>query len=151
MVTVETAEDMMQLGTRVGSVLRGGEIFELIGDVGAGKTTFVKGMARGLGIDEDVQSPSFTISRVYPARDELTLYHYDFYRLPEPGVMSYELGESLGDTGGITVVEWAETVHDTMPSHRCSVTFRYDKTSDSRHLTFVVPDEHGYLKEELGL
>lgn len=94
-VTVNDEQQMKQLGQSIGEVLVGGECFELIGDVGAGKTTFTKGLGMGLGITEDVQSPSFTLSRVYEARDGLSLEHYDFYRLQEPGILSYELDESL--------------------------------------------------------
>ena len=63
MITIETDDDMKVLGRRLGEQFRGGEVIELIGDVGAGKTTLAKGIAAGLLVDEDVQSPSFTISR----------------------------------------------------------------------------------------
>jgi tRNA threonylcarbamoyladenosine biosynthesis protein TsaE len=60
---IKDDQSMRALGARIGALLRGGEVFELVGDVGAGKTTLVKGLAAGLGVDDDVQSPSFTINR----------------------------------------------------------------------------------------
>lgn len=112
---------MKQFGEKLGAVLEGGEIIELIGDVGAGKTTLTKGIAAGLGIDEDVQSPSFTISRVYDVRDGLYLAHYDFYRLQDAGIMADELHETMHDPHTITIVEWADIVSGVLPKDRLSI------------------------------
>ena len=109
---------MRCLGAEIGATLKGGEVFELIGDVGAGKTTFVKGLARGLKITDDVQSPSFTINRNYAGRDGLVLNHYDFYRLTDAGIMAMEIAESLTLPKNITVVEWGESVRDILPPER---------------------------------
>lgn len=120
-ITSEPA--MRALGQAIGAKLKGGEVIELIGDVGAGKTTLTKGIARGLGVDEDVQSPSFTISRTYPtARPGVLLAHYDFYRLHDPGIMASELAEVVNDTGVVTVVEWAEIVNDVLPDGHIRLT-----------------------------
>ena len=73
---IKSTTDMIDFGAKLGAELRGGEVIELIGDVGAGKTTFTKGLAKGLAIAETVQSPSFTISLVYDGR--LEIVHYDF-------------------------------------------------------------------------
>ena len=108
MTSVNGETEMMAVGRVLGERFRGGEVLELVGDVGAGKTTLVKGIGQGLRVDDDVQSPSFTISRVYEARDGLELHHYDFYRLQDAGVMQYELAESISDPKAVTVVEWAE-------------------------------------------
>ena len=114
---------MRELGRDIGRQLKGGEVIELVGDVGAGKTTLVKGIATGLGVEEDVQSPSFTISRTYQtARLDLLLAHYDFYRLHDPGIMASELGEVVNDKGVVTVVEWAEIVNDVLPDGHVRVT-----------------------------
>ena len=76
-IIVQTAEELIELGVTLGSLLRGGETIELIGDIGAGKTTLTKGLARGMGIAEEVQSPTFTLSRVYDAPNGRRLAHYD--------------------------------------------------------------------------
>ena len=116
---IKSTADMMDFGAKLGSLLQGGEVIELIGDVGAGKTTFTKGLAKGLAIADTVQSPSFTISRVYDGR--LELVHYDFYRLNDAGVMALELADNLGDAEKVVVIEWAETVADILPESRIQV------------------------------
>jgi tRNA threonylcarbamoyladenosine biosynthesis protein TsaE len=111
------------LGEKIGRLLKGGEVIELVGDVGAGKTTFVKGLAVGLAIEETVQSPTFTISRIYDARGGLSLAHYDFYRLNDAGIMADELAETTKDPASITVIEWADIVEGVLPNDRLRITF----------------------------
>ncbi|HET8884060.1 MAG TPA: tRNA (adenosine(37)-N6)-threonylcarbamoyltransferase complex ATPase subunit type 1 TsaE [Candidatus Saccharimonadales bacterium] len=118
-VTSET--DMQTFGARLGAALKGGEIIELVGDVGAGKTTLTKGIASGLRIDETVQSPSFTISRVYDTPTSLRLAHYDFYRLQDAGIMADELHETLHDLATITVIEWAGIVNGVLPADHLTI------------------------------
>lgn len=127
-----------QLAEKIGRTLKGGEVFQLVGDVGAGKTTFVKGLAAGLEIDDDVQSPSFTISRVYEARDDLILAHYDFYRLTDPGIMANELHEATHDPQAVTVVEWADIVEGVLPEGYFTISF--ESPSETTR-TIHVPDE----------
>lgn len=108
-------------------------VFELIGDVGAGKTTFTRGLAEGLGVRESVTSPSFTISKRYafPLPEnccknhnssnntpEGQLIHYDFYRLDDPGIMRDELAEALAEPNSVIVVEWGNDVADLLPADK---------------------------------
>lgn len=137
---------MKQFGARVGRLLKGGEMIELVGDVGAGKTTFTKGLGEGLEVDDDVQSPTFTISREYEARDGLQLHHYDFYRLQEAGVVSYELAESVADPHVVTVVEWAETVQSVLPVTRITMTLKHG-ANEGRECEVALPPELEYLQE----
>lgn len=116
-----TQAELEEFGVKLGSHLNGGEVIELVGDVGAGKTTLTKAIGRGLEIADDVQSPSFTISRVYEARDGLHLSHYDFYRLNEPGIMAIELAEALQDPYTVTVIEWADVVAGVLPEDRLTL------------------------------
>ena len=111
---------MKQLGEAIGQSVSGGEVLELVGDIGAGKTTLTKGVARALGINEPVQSPTFTISRVYDSPKGLRLAHYDFYRLGEAGVMGDEIREAADDDS-VVVVEWAGAVDDDLPKDRLVV------------------------------
>ncbi|MDB5180571.1 MAG: hypothetical protein JWO54_329 [Candidatus Saccharibacteria bacterium] len=120
-IEVTSEQQMKDLATTIGNSLIGGEVFELVGDVGAGKTTFVKGLAKGLAIEDDIQSPSFTISRLYDARDNLQLVHYDFYRLSEPGIMANEVAEMVHDEKTITVIEWAAIVEGMLPENRYTI------------------------------
>ena len=141
---IKSDSEMRAFGTKIGRSLRGGEIFELIGDVGAGKTTFVKGLAVGLEIDDDVQSPSFTINRRYDGRDGLTLSHYDFYRLNDAGIMSMEISESLNDPKIITVVEWGESVQDVLPADQIIVRIDY-LPDEGRDVELQIPESFAYL------
>ena len=120
-IEVKSELEMKDVALSIGAQLKGGEVFELVGDVGAGKTTFVKGLAKGLAVDEDIQSPSFTISRTYAARDGLQLVHYDFYRLSDPGIMANEVSEMVHDERTITVIEWADIVEGILPKSRYSI------------------------------
>ena len=101
-------------------------VIELIGDVGAGKTTFVRGLAQGLGLQEPITSPSFTISKSYALPNGQTLVHYDFYRLPDPGIMSEDLTESINNPNTITVVEWADSVADLLPTNHTQIYIHYN-------------------------
>lgn len=133
-IEVASEQETRAVAEKLGRLLRGGETIELIGDVGAGKTTFVKGLAKGLDIDEDVQSPSFTINRAYEARDGLRLAHYDFYRLLDPGIMKDELAETLADPEEITVIEWADIVEGILPENKFTIRFEAP-TETVRRLT----------------
>ena len=137
MTHIASDQEMKQFGARIGALLRGGEMIELVGDVGAGKTTFVKGLAQGLEIDEDIQSPSFTINRTYDARDGLQLSHYDFYRLNDPGILAAELDESIHDPTVVTVVEWADIAADVLPKGR--LTLQIIPTSETAREVTIIP------------
>jgi tRNA threonylcarbamoyladenosine biosynthesis protein TsaE len=114
-VDITSEQDMRTLGQAIGRVLQGGECIQLVGDVGAGKTTLTKGIAQGLSIADTVQSPTFTINRTYNSPSGVRLSHYDFYRLADPGIMADELQESLMDTSTAIVIEWGDTVADILP------------------------------------
>lgn len=146
MTSVNDETQMMTIGRRLGERFRGGEVLELVGDVGAGKTTLVKGIGEGLRVDDNVQSPSFTISRVYEARDGLELHHYDFYRLQDAGVMQYELAESISDSKAVTVVEWADTVHDVLPTERVVIQLKYTPDGNGREFELKAAENLSYLE-----
>lgn len=131
---INSTEEMIDFGREIGSSLEGGSVLELVGDVGAGKTTFTKGLALGLGILETVQSPTFTISRVYEG-DSLTLSHYDFYRLNDYGIMKMELAENLSNPQNITVVEWAGELADILPEKHLRLIF--ESISEDKRLVKV--------------
>ncbi len=135
MIVVNSEKDMRAFAEKIGRMLRGGEIIELVGDVGAGKTTFVRGLAAGMGVDEAVQSPSFTISRLYDATNGLQLTHYDFYRLSDPGIMANELVETLAQATNVTVIEWSDTVKNILPLDRLTMTIS-PSANNSRSVAF---------------
>jgi tRNA threonylcarbamoyladenosine biosynthesis protein TsaE len=101
------------LGERWAAVLEAGDVLVLSGDLGSGKTTLVRGLARGLGVTQGVKSPSFALHLRYPGR--LTLHHLDLYRVTEPRDLS-ELGvEDVLGKDGVAVIEWGERLGDLLP------------------------------------
>lgn len=141
-IEVQNETATKAFGEKLGMLLHGGEVIELVGDVGAGKTTLTKGIAKGLAIDEEVQSPSFTISRGYNGRDGLQLAHYDFYRLSDAGIMANELREVVSEPNVVTVIEWAKIVGSVLPKNHIVINItsptensrRFDITGDKELL-----------------
>ena len=118
-------------------------VIELVGDVGAGKTTFTKGLARGLEIAEEITSPTFTISKVYENSRGQKLVHYDFYRLENPGIMVEDLFENLQDSQTVTVIEWADTVSEILPANHLRLEILInDDGSRTLNLTQNLTSEH---------
>ncbi|MDR3297979.1 MAG: tRNA (adenosine(37)-N6)-threonylcarbamoyltransferase complex ATPase subunit type 1 TsaE [Candidatus Nomurabacteria bacterium] len=123
---IDTEQNMMSFGEKIAETLSSPVTIELIGDVGVGKTTLVKGIAKGFGITETVNSPSFTLSKEYnSALMGVTLRHYDFYRLEDAGIMEDELRESVDDEKVITIVEWGKSVEDVLPKCRMKIMLKY--------------------------
>lgn len=115
---------MLDFGRDYAKKIKAPKVIELVGDVGAGKTTFVRGLAEGLGVKEPITSPSFTISKEY-AYDGGILIHYDFYRLEDPGLMMGDLEEAMMDDKAIIVVEWADSVENILPADRDRIEIKY--------------------------
>jgi len=110
----ESAEQTIGLGEKIGSFLRPGDVIALQGTLAAGKTTITKGIARTLGITEDITSPTFTLISVYEGR--LPLYHMDVYRLEGSADFSDLGAEEMLYGNGICVIEWSEKIMDELPS-----------------------------------
>lgn len=109
-----------ELAEEIGARLKGGEVIELIGDVGAGKTTFVRGLVRGMGSLDKVSSPTFTVSKVYKAKN-LSLHHFDFYRLTDLGIVKSQLQEVLGEDDSVAALEWADEINEALPYERLKI------------------------------
>lgn len=134
-------EETIRIGESIGKLLQGGEILELVSDVGGGKTTLAKGIVAAIGCDDVVTSPTFTVSKVYEGKN-LTLHHYDYYRLGELGLMSEELQEVLADNEAVTVIEWAGAAHDLLPADRLIKIelHRVADSEDTRKIRVRVPE-----------
>lgn len=118
-VQTHSEADTIALGKAIGSVLKDGDVLALRGDLGAGKTHFVQGIAQGMGIDGPIVSPTFTILNYY--EHEIPLQHFDFYRLEE----EYELDDLGFDDyleRGVTVIEWSEKFPDRLPEDAAIIT-----------------------------
>lgn len=131
-ITSESAAQTEEFGKKLASNLRGDETIALFGDLGAGKTTFIRGLASGLGIDEcEVSSPTFAIVHEHSGR--CMLYHYDMYRI--------ESWEDLDTTGffdalgnGVVVVEWSENIKNALPQERIEIKISYINDGDARKI-----------------
>jgi tRNA threonylcarbamoyladenosine biosynthesis protein TsaE len=135
-MTEKTAE-------KLGRKLHGGEIIELVSDLGGGKTTFVRGLARGLGSSDRVRSPSFTLANQYRSGD-LMLYHFDFYRLNDPGILSRELAEVITDKKAIVVIEWPAVVAQVLATPHLIISLTQTGENE-RDITLTYPDNYAYL------
>lgn len=140
-------DDTLKIGSRVGRKLKGGEVIELVGDVGAGKTVFVRGLVQGFGSNDVVASPTFTISRVYHG-DETDIHHFDFYRLHEPGIIRAELAEVIEDEHVVVAIEWSDIVEDVLPEDRLTVSIQATD-ENTRSFKFVFGPQHTHLCEGL--
>ena len=127
MIIIETtnAEETFKLGVKIGEQARPGEIYTLNGDLGVGKTVFTQGVARGLGIEEPVNSPTFTIVQVYDD-GRMPFYHFDVYRIgditemDEIGYEDYIYGE------GVSLIEWANLIEEILPKERIEIQIEKD-------------------------
>jgi tRNA threonylcarbamoyladenosine biosynthesis protein TsaE len=135
------------LGESIGHRLKGGEVIELASDLGGGKTTFVRGLARGAGSSDVVGSPTFMLSKVYDTQN-LRIYHFDFYILQDPGITRQELMEILQDPLAVVVVEWSDIVKDVLPEDRVSIRLsRNAWGEDIRDISVDYSDKLAYLLE----
>jgi len=116
--------------------------------LGGGKTTFVKGLAKGAGSYDQVASPTFTLKRIYKT-PKLQIFHYDFYRLSEPGILHEELAESISDPKAVTVIEWSDIVKDVLPTDHLAVEFiPTASNSEERQITISYPENwQGIMRE----
>lgn len=121
------------LAAKLARHLKGGEVIELVSDLGGGKTTFVQGLAAGLGYEGAVTSPTFTLSQIYKL-PSFELHHYDLYRLGQTGVVGDELAEDLADKAVVTVIEWAGIMEQELPPDRLVISFQVTGDS-SREVT----------------
>lgn len=117
--------DTYEIGCRLGSKAKKGDVFTLIGDLGVGKTVFTKGLAKGIGMEEPISSPTFTIVQIYE-EGRLPFYHFDVYRIgdieemDEIGFEDYIYGE------GVSLIEWANLIEEILPEHYTQIKIEKD-------------------------
>ena len=135
-IETKSARDTGALGEFLGRQARPGQIYTLVGDLGVGKTVFTQGFARGLGITEAVNSPTFTIVQVYE-EGRLPFYHFDVYRIgdveemDEVGFEDYVMGD------GVSLIEWANLIEEILPEKRTDILIEKDLSQgfDYRRIT----------------
>ena len=133
-----SAEETMNLGQKFVALAKPGSTFCLTGDLGAGKTTLVRGIARALNIKSVVQSPTFNIMKVYFDGDR-PLIHIDAYRLADVNT-DIGLDEYIAYETGITVIEWPEFIKDLLPENAIEVNIRHAE-GDTRNITIKSDDK----------
>lgn len=127
-------EETEALGQRLAQHLRPGDVIAYTGDLGAGKTAFTRGLARGLGITERITSPTFTIVNEYQG-GRLPLFHFDMYRLGSSEEL-YEIGwEDYLGRNGVCAVEWSEIVEDALEADCIRIDLRRGETDEQRSIT----------------
>lgn len=130
-ITLKNEEETKAFGVQLGRNAARGDIIALIGDLGTGKTALTKYIAKGLGIEETVTSPTFTIVQEYHS-GKLPLYHFDVYRIGDPDEM-FELGYEeyfFGD--GVCVIEWADLIEDLIPPEAKTILIEYGEKEGER-------------------
>lgn len=134
-----------ELGMILARNCRGGEVFLLSGELGAGKTCLAQGIARGLNITQNITSPTFVIHTQYSARDHLTLNHFDFYRLEN--CVGDDFAEWFNQPQHICVLEWAEKIAPSLP--RESIKVQIDRVSKNRRnisITATAPNSMQFIE-----
>lgn len=148
-----SVDETRQLGEAVAGLARPGDVVVLAGDLGAGKTAFVQGFSRGLGIEDRVTSPTFTLVHVYDG-GRLPVHHLDVYRLDQLSeALDLGLAEML-DGDGVVLVEWGDAITPVLPHHLLEVRVTFGEGDDDRRLAFraVGSSWHGRLPQlELAL
>lgn len=131
-------QDTYDLGKKLGENCKSGDIILLNGDLGVGKTVFTKGFGKGLGIEEPINSPTFTIMQIYE-QGRLPLYHFDVYRIADPEEMD-EIGyEDYFFGKGVCLIEWASLIEELIPEHVTEIQIEkvLEKGFDYRKITIV--------------
>lgn len=118
-------EETHALGKRLGEAAKPGQVFTLHGDLGVGKTVFAQGLAAGLGIEEPVNSPTFTILQIYES-GRLPFYHFDVYRIEDAAEMEEAGYEDCFYGEGVSLVEWADRIEEILPEHYTRITIEKD-------------------------
>ncbi len=124
----ESTKETKKIGEKLGKeILLKKEIvfLSLEGDLGSGKTTFVKGLAKGLGVDDEIVSPTFLIYKRYSAKNNKTLYHFDAYRISEKDLPLLGFEEIIKENKNIIVVEWGENIRKSIPEKSVKIIFSF--------------------------
>ena len=146
MISLNNLEETEKFGLFLGENLRPGDVVCLNGDLGAGKTTLTKSIAKGLGIDDYVTSPTFTIVNEYYGKTDL--YHIDTYRLDDMVDVDYLGFDEYFYSDGVTIVEWAEKIRDALPEEYMEINIK--SHDDKRDLEInYLGNRFDKLKEKL--
>lgn len=135
-IETNSPQETRRIGVEAGKSAFPGQVFTLSGDLGTGKTVFTQGLAEGLGIEEPVSSPTFTIVQVYESGC-LPFYHFDVYRIGDIEEMEEVGFEYYLENGGVSLIEWANLIEELLPPRRTEIMIEKDlkKGFDYRKIT----------------
>lgn len=145
-IYLKDEEETKNIGYKLGKIVDKGNIICLLGDLGAGKTTFTQSLARGLEVDDYVTSPTFTIVNEYDGR--IKLNHFDVYRIGSSEEM-YDIGyDEYINSDGVCIIEWANLIEDILPDERLDIELKY--SGEGREIYFFPQgEEYVRIVEEL--
>lgn len=145
---VDSLDDTMNLGKQLGSLAKPGDIICLTGDLGTGKTHFSKGVAKGLGIDSPITSPTFTIVNEYEGR--LKLYHFDVYRVNDPDEIEAIGFDEYIFSDAVSIIEWANYINELIPEEHIWVEIKKIPEMGINFRKIIINyygDRYSYIKE----
>lgn len=142
MIESYSAEETFALGQQIGEKAAPGEVYTLIGDLGVGKTVFTQGVAKGLGIQEAVNSPTFTILQIYEG-GRMPFYHFDVYRIGDAEEMD-EIGyEDYVYGDGVCLIEWANLIEEILPKHYREINISKDLSMGLDYRRITIEEKEG--------
>jgi len=142
-LTLSSLKATYNFSSQVGSNLIGGEVIELVSDVGGGKTTLTKGLVKGTGSQDNVTSPSFTIKNEYKSKN-FHIAHFDFYRLNDPGIVGDMLNEEIINQQSVVIIEWSNIVESILPKDHVVIKLK-NRGLTARSLVIDYPASFDYL------
>jgi len=134
--TTESVSETENLGAEIGRAAKPGDVIALFGELGTGKTAITRGIACGLGITEDITSPTFSLMEIHEG--DITLYHFDLYRIEDDSEFNNLCFEEYWENDGVSVIEWAERAISRLPEERININIEYIG-SNRRRITVEYP------------
>ncbi len=136
-----SANETLDIAAHIASQLHPGDVVALFGSLGAGKTTFARGLANALGVSSSVSSPTYTIQHTYKAKGA-SLHHIDLYRLMTPDDVDMLDIEACWESRDITIIEWPERAGDLLPPQTWRIHISMDLSPEERHIEVIPPTHH---------
>ncbi|HOP29208.1 MAG TPA: tRNA (adenosine(37)-N6)-threonylcarbamoyltransferase complex ATPase subunit type 1 TsaE [Spirochaetota bacterium] len=133
----QTPEETERLGIEIGKKAVKGDVIAITGELGSGKTALTRGIAEGMGITEDITSPTFSLMEIHEG--DIILYHFDLYRIEDDREFNNLCFEEYWENEGISVIEWAERAENRLPDKRIDISIEYTSSTE-RRITVEYPD-----------
>ena len=148
MIYLKNEEVTYKFGEKLGNLLGANDVVTLNGDLGAGKTTMTKAIAKSLGIEDSITSPTLTIVQEYED-GRLPLYHFDVYRIADPEEMYYIGFDEYLAKGGVVIIEWAQIIRDVLPNERLDIELHYSEDGGRVAILTAYGERYENIIEEL--